>query len=136
MPKKIKNIFGLLVVGIAAVLFGINFLSPGRPPAPPKYSWEFLQIEEQADGIPRVSVQFWAGNKPRTVGTFEGSCSASREDLLPNELEKVVCWYAGGGTEIGLFREGERFVVKRGDLDEGSAEVAGLRGNFEALFEF
>lgn len=135
MPKKIKNISALLIVGVAALLFGIKFFNPGDVSTPPEHSWEFLQIEEQADGIPRVSVQLWVQDKPRTVGTFEGSCATSYEDLLPGETEKVVCWYAGGGTEIGLFSEGGRFVVKRGDVDEGSAEVPGFRGNFNTLFE-
>lgn len=126
----IAGVVGLIVV--AAVLMGGG--DTATVGVVPEYRFEFMTIEEQADGIPRTSVQLWVRDTPRSVGTFEGSCAASKEDLLPGEIEKVVCWYAGGGSEIGIFSEQGGYVVKVGSLDEGSAETAGFRGAFNNLF--
>ncbi len=126
----IAAVIGLVVVA-ALFLRGGDLESAGSLP---EYRFEFMSVEEQADGIPRTSVQLWVRDTPRSVGTFEGSCAASKDDLLPGEIERVVCWYAGGGSEIGIFNEGGEHVVKVGSLDEGSAETAGFRGAFKKLF--
>ena len=91
-----------------------------------------LGIDEQT-GMPKTKVGLVANGKEHNIGTFGGSCAQQVSDLLPNEKEKVVCWWAGGGQEIGLFDEGGKTVVKVGDVDEGSAETEGFRGNFQTL---
>lgn len=88
-----------------------------------------LGIDEKT-GMPKTQVGLIANGKEHDIGTFGGSCKQQVSDPLPNEKEKVVCWFAGGGQEIGLFDEGGRTVVKVGDVDEGSAETEGFRGNF------
>lgn len=131
--KKVVGIVGVIGLLVVAALY---LRGGGKEGAgvPPEYRFEFLTAREQVDGIPRMSVQIWTGNTPRSVGTFEGSCAASKEDLLPGEIEKVVCWYAGGGSEIGIFSEQGEYVVKVGSVDEGSSETAGFRGAFKNLF--
>jgi len=75
--------------------------------------------------------------KKYAIGEYIGSCSEigdSNWTLLENELTGVICWWAGGGNEIGIFKENGELVVKEGELDEGNAEIEGFRGNFKTLF--
>lgn len=73
----------------------------------------------------------------RVVGTYPGSCSIVEDSswpLLENELTGVICWFAGGGSEVGVFYEDGKRVVKVGALEEGTAETEGFRGDFETAF--
>lgn len=87
-------------------------------------------------GAPLTMVALRVNGEQRAIGVYDGSCAVIEESqwqLMENEVSGVICWFAGGGKEIGVFREGEQFVVKEGDVDEGSAETEGFRGNFKAL---
>lgn len=87
-------------------------------------------------GAPLTSVTLRANGVQRNIGTYEGTCfviEGSAWQLLPGEKSGVICWWAGGGTEIGVFEENGKLVVKTGDVDEGTAEGGGVRGNFTAL---
>ena len=53
--------------------------------------------------------------------------------LYESEKTGVICWWAGGGSDIGIFEEGGKLVLKVGSLDEGSAEIPGFRGNFQTI---
>lgn len=102
------------------------------------WSFEELKPENEADA-PRTAVMLLEGEADRkhNVGTYDGSCSvieASAWTLLENEKTGVICWWAGGGKEIGVFEEDGKLVVKVGELEEGNEEVDGFRGNFELLF--
>lgn len=97
-------------------------------------NWTFADKGEDAQGIPQTEVSF----NGRVVGTYQGSCSeisGTSWQLLPGELSGVICWYAGGGKEVGFFaNEGGGYDVMVGDLDEGSAESSPVRGNFKTAF--
>jgi len=100
-------------------------------------AWKFKDKGESTTGAPRTEVTLATNGKSYVVGTYDGSCAVvdgQSWKLLSNERSGVICWFAGGGVEIGVFEEGGGFVVKQGSLDEGDAENAGLRGGFKALF--
>jgi hypothetical protein len=99
------------------------------------YHWDFSSATSSDQAMPRTKVSIVFGQEVRTIGTYSGSCSEMDTDLLPDEESKVVCWFAGGGNEIGVFNENGVKVVKVGDLDEGSAEEAGFRGNFKTVLD-
>jgi hypothetical protein len=100
-----------------------------------EYRFVMEQATSSNEVMPRTTVSIAFGKEVRAIGTFDGSCSEMDTDLLPNEESKVVCWFAGGGNEIGVFGESGVRVVKVGDLDEGSAEVDGFRGNFKTVLD-
>jgi hypothetical protein len=99
------------------------------------YAWVFNDLGADELGMPRTEVSIIADAKEHKLGTFDGTCSEQAADLLPGEQEKVVCWWAGGGKEIGTFEEGGKTVVKVGDVDEGDPETGGFRGNFQMVLE-
>lgn len=99
------------------------------------YLWSFVAKGENAEsGAPITNVSLIVNNMPRFLGEFQGSCSVvSKEQLLENEKTAAVCWFAGGGDELGVFDEGGKVVVKRGVQDEGTAEDGGFRGDFKTI---
>ncbi len=103
----------------------------------PTYSWTFKNKGEKKDtGAPLTEVSLTAGGSTRVIGTYEGSCSVIDNKswkLLPGEKTGVICWFAGGGSEIGVFEESGSVVVKVGSVDEGDAETAGTRGSFKTV---
>jgi len=140
-----KYFIGLVALAIIAA--GLYFY-PQRTDAPetttktpdsqitkePSYQWVFTD-ESTDDIMPQTRVSLAIDTQEYVIGIYTGTCSEIDSDLLPNEKSKVVCWYAGGGNEIGIFDEDGTTVVKVGDLDEGSAEIAGFRGNFKTVLE-
>ena len=105
------------------------------------YTWEFVEGGvATTTGIPKTAVILKVGSKVYSAGTYDGTCfdvtaTTSAWTLLPDESAAAICWWAGGGTELGVFTENGKQVVKKGELDEGSDEVAGTRGNFVTQFE-
>jgi len=97
------------------------------------YAWVFTELEPDQTGMPQTAVALMTGGKAYEIGTFDGTCSEQESDLLAGQKEKVVCWWAGGGKEIGVFNEGGKVLVKVGDVDEGDLETGGFRGNFKTV---
>lgn len=135
---NIRTLIGV-VAAVAVVAGGFYFfggqaMSPTLSPQNPQsFDWTFRELPEQ-EGIPQTEVSL----NGRVVGTYQGSCAeieGSGWTLVAGEQSGVICWFAGGGKEIGVFAvESGGFEVMEGDLDEGSAEVAGMRGNFRILY--
>jgi len=101
----------------------------------PYFDWTFT-VKPEVQGMPQTAVQLSSNGHVYDLGTYTGSCSRigdSSWPLVVGEVDGAICWYAGGGDEIGIFKEGVNFVVKKGVLDEGSAETPGVRGNFTTL---
>ncbi|MEK7098734.1 MAG: hypothetical protein AAB908_02420 [Patescibacteria group bacterium] len=101
------------------------------------YSWNFEELGEDS-GVPRTEVALKVGPDYHTIGTYTGTCfdmKGSSWKMDANEIAGAVCWWAGGGQEIGVYNENGRIVVKVGDLDEGTAETGGFRGNFKTVLE-
>jgi hypothetical protein len=98
-------------------------------------SWTFAEAGEK-DGIPQTQVSFAVDAKVTVVGTFEGHCAdmkGSAWTMRDGATAGAVCWFAGGGTEIGAFHENGKYVIKTAVLDEGTAETAGVRGELVTL---
>lgn len=101
------------------------------------FTWDFEVLGEER-GVPMTEVALKAGADYHTIGKYTGTCfdmKGSSSKMDTHEVAGAVCWYAGGGTEIGVFKEGDKHIVKVGDLDEGTAEHSGFRGNFKTVFE-
>ncbi|MFZ2594096.1 MAG: hypothetical protein WAX38_04970 [Minisyncoccia bacterium] len=105
--------------------------------------WRFVDAGVTDEVIPHTEVFATIRGTEASLGVYSGSCFENELALntpehasnkkLPNQIASVVCWYAGGGNEIGIFKDGEDVVVRVGDVDEGSAEVDGFRGNFQEI---
>ena len=103
-------------------------------------TWEFEEVgTDEETGAPETRVIMKVEGDSTDLGTYEGSCSeikGSSWSLVEGEVSGVICWFAGGGTEIGVFEEANgSLVVKKGVLDEGSAEEPGMRGGFSLMFK-
>jgi hypothetical protein len=97
----------------------------------PKIDWSFEKSGD-LDIAPKSKVTLTFNGKSSDVGTYSGVCSPVT-DLLPDEVSAVLCWWAGAGDEIGVFKNGESYVVKTGSQGEGDAQSPGFRGDFEIL---
>ena len=93
------------------------------------YEWRFADRGEQ-DGIPQTQVTLVANGRLHVIGTYQGTCGEQEGDYLEYETSKVICWYAGGGHEVGVFEEPGQTVVRVGEVDEGASGIPGFRGNF------
>lgn len=106
----------------------------------PQWQWQFDSAgEDPQTGIPKTNVTLKNGGTSYSIGATEGTCfdiAQSDWKLLTDqgELAGAICYWAGGGSEIGVFSEDGNAVVKIGDVDEGTAETPGVRGNFRTLF--
>lgn len=102
------------------------------------FSWNITELGEHASapGIPRTGVTLTSGGKTYPIGEFNGSCAeidGTSWPLVEGEKTGVICWWAGGGDEVGVFEENGKLVIKVGQLDEGSAEIPGFRGDFRTI---
>lgn len=104
-----------------------------------QWQWEFQPLGEDETGAPKTNVSLRNGETSYAIGALQGSCfdvATSEWQLLSaeGEIAGAICWWAGGGTEVGVFSEDGRAVVKLGQVDEGTAEGGGMRGGFQTLF--
>lgn len=136
----------ILLIALGALGYGFYAYAPGEDSLEQanavhggenRFEWTFEQKGEDATGVPSTAVTLWRGDAIYAAGTYAGTCSVIEESawkLYEGELSGVICWFAGGGNEIGVFQENDSYVVKVGELDEGSAEEPGFRGHFQTLF--
>lgn len=105
----------------------------------PKLTWSFVDVgDDTVRGIPHTEVTVAMNDKKYNAGTYEGNCTDIKNSswqLVAGEEAGAICWWAGGGVELGIFEEAGHLVIKKGLLDEGGAETPGIRGNFETLLE-
>lgn len=106
------------------------------------YVWEFKEFSpaREVDGryfAPRTRVILKTDGNSYDLGVQEGNCSQINTGwtLLPNEIDGVICYHAGFGNEVGIFKENNELVVKQGVIEEGTPEDGGLRGGFKVLFK-
>jgi len=132
----------LIVAGLVAVLLVGWYVSQLRETDTPEvggYQWQMTELGESTTipGMPRTNVALAYEGETYPVGEYDGACfvmNGSGWTLLEDEVSGVICWWAGGGKEIGIFEEDNSLVVKEGELDEGSAEIPGFRGDWKTLF--
>ena len=104
----------------------------------PRWSFESVQSSNEAD-IPTTKVTLAIGDKMYDAGTYQGTCAEVGEGasaslpLQENEVSAAFCYYAGAGDEIGIFSEGNRYVLKHGEYQEPSGEGGEFRGNLTTI---
>lgn len=133
----------LSIVVLLAVLIGGGYWwyqnARVEPPPTMEFSWELEDLGENPESFaPETKVALRGGESVYVIGTYTGTCLPVDETSWTqdeNEVAALICWWAGGGKEIGVFVEKGKYVVKEGDLDEGSAETPAFRGNFKTLLE-
>ena len=115
--------------------------STEMPPAtspPISIDWNFVDSTKVGDDFsgPSTEVSIVINRNEYYIAGVAGSCFVIEDsdwELYPGETTGVICWWAGGGTEIGIFEEGGELIVKTGVIDEGTAETEGFRGGFRIL---
>lgn len=99
-----------------------------------EFTWVFVDRGvERESGAPTTNVSVKFGGVEKQLGIYVGNCFAiagSAWELMPGEVSGAICYWAGGGKEIGIFEEGGTLVIKEGEIEEGTAEEPGFRGNF------
>lgn len=103
------------------------------PEAPVNPAVWTLQDQPEKEGIPQTAVMLSYNGVSHLLGTHAGSCFLIEEsgwELLSEEETGVICYFAGGGVELGVFNRNNVLTVEQGVVDEGSAEVSGFRGDF------
>jgi hypothetical protein len=134
MNKIISSVIILVVVIVVGVL-ALTFYKGDN--SEKELSWKLVDAGmEESISAPKTSVVLSVDGKDQEIGTYIGSCfdiADSSWALLENEKTGVICYWAGGGKEIGVFEENNKLIIKTGDLEEGSEETPGFRGNFIEL---
>lgn len=143
----------LLLLGVLLIAAGVYFLtkdeefdalkSPELPQAAvveeevqPVFAWRFVEEGEGEYGAPNTRVFVSVDGIETDLGVTTGSCSeVAPEQLLENEVSGTLCWWAGGGTEFGVFKSASGYELRKGDQEEGTAESEGFRGNFKTVLE-
>ncbi len=139
MNKTLAYVLGVVLV--LALVAGAYYVGTNKAVAPTNErvaapSWEISEVGEDETGAPLSEVSVTYAGETHAFGTQQGSCfeiAASAWELTPGEISGVICWWAGGGVEFGVFVEEGALVVKQGMLDEGTAEEEGMRGSFKTL---
>ena len=137
MQKNVAVAIAGLVI-IAGIVFWAFWAYPPVDEAlRDQFSWTFLDlgVDPQLQK-PKTQVLLRVAGVDIPVGIYEGSCfniKGSSWEYLPGEVAGAICWWAGGGHEIGVFEELGALALKEGIIDEGTADGGGFRGNFKPL---
>lgn len=105
------------------------------------FKWTIEELGEDEDFIPVGMVALdvaGAVNEHYDLGKFSGQCfeiGDSGWDFVENEISGVICWWAGGGQEVGIFESNGKFEIRKGDIGEGGTDAEGVRGNFRTIFQ-
>lgn len=126
-----------LWIVIALVVIGLIIYAVQRSGNSVDVAWSYQEkTPEPVTGAPLVQVTATINDIEYDAGTYNGTCVEIEKVNLPaDEVAGIVCWWAGFGDEIGVFTEGEKIVVKHGEIQEGDEGAAPTRGNFTTLFE-
>jgi hypothetical protein len=118
-------------------------VTPVSPGALPPISWLTTEgVYDESLSMPHTEVSLKIGCPegmspctPRIVkaGTFAGSCNVIEHMQSENQLTGILCWFGGGGDEIGVFEENGAFVLKRGEVGESTPGAPAFRGNFTTI---
>lgn len=137
MKTALIAVVALLVAATAWVWYK-NMQTPlVTEPLREEFAWSFVDRGVDAEaGVPKTDVALRIRGIDIPLGTYEGNCfsiAGSQWPLLQGEVAGAICYFAGGGTEIGVFEEAGQLVLKKGVVEEGDAENPGFRGNFETF---
>lgn len=125
MKTTIWVLVTLLVAGGAyAALRGLPADRDGNDPRGDReFTWRVEDAPDHEDTMPRQTVFLETGGRTYRAGESMG-CNIRLDDLEANEITRQTCWFAGGGDEYGVFREGGAHVLKRRWVQEtGGLEI-------------
>lgn len=97
--------------------------------------WTF-QEQPEKEGVPQTEVTLSYNGVSHVLGVHAGSCFLIEESgwvMLAQEETGVICYFAGFGTELGVFNRDGVITVEQGFVEEVSAELEGSRGNFTII---
>lgn len=126
-----------LIIAGAVIWYERTHTQADTGPLASEFTWSFTDLGVDAStSVPKTDVALAIAGVNVRLGIFEGNCFAvagSQWPLLQGELSGAICYWAGGGKEVGVFQDGNKLVLKEGDIDEGSDDSPGVRGNFTPL---
>ena len=100
-------------------------------------AWTYQTIENKESGEFKTKVFLLTQGKKYDTGTYAGTCNQiDSTQLTDGEVSAVLCWFAGHGDEVGVFKDANGYTVKHGEVQEGAAEDKGFRGNFTEILSF
>ncbi len=121
-------LIGFILVAVGTIVFVHDTAAPTAMGGDGPYQWRF--VDWSSDEKPQTQVTLVTNGGAHVIGIYNGSCAVMEDDYVEYEVSKVVCWFAGGGHEIGVFEEPGQVVVRVGEVDEGASGIPGFRGNF------
>ena len=105
--------------------------------AVPVYNWIVSDSGSRShSGAPLINVSLSLNGKEYSIGTYEGACAeigVPEWPLLGGEKAGIACWFENAGTEIGVFEEQGRLVLKKAPLAVGADGSSITRGAFEMI---
>lgn len=123
----------IFIVALVIIAGGISFyFATHKNTVPevvtpnPEFDWRVIEGD----------VTLLSEGKEYPIGNYQGNCTimaSTSWKLLPGEISGVICYFAGGGQELAIFKEGGKYMLKDGVLEEPTDESQGLRGNFRTL---
>lgn len=133
MPTEQKQGYGLsigiilLVVVALIAWFGYNSVrsqSIVDETLREQFLWTLVPTQpDPTTPGPRTNVNLKIAEVNMPLGTFNGTCElvdGKTQALLQGELSGVVCRSGDTGVELGIFKENEQLVLKRGEITSGS----------------
>lgn len=97
--------------------------------------WSFDEVEKnESTGLPQTKVTAKVHGEKYDAGTYSGTCvERKKEELLEGQISGVLCYAAGFGDEVGVFKDARDYTLQVGEVQEPSAEGPEFRGNFRVL---
>ncbi|MFA5876760.1 MAG: hypothetical protein WC880_00140 [Candidatus Paceibacterota bacterium] len=103
----------------------------------PVYNWIVSDSgSKNSSGAPLMNVAVSLNRKEYFVGAYAGACAeigVPEWPLFEGEKAGIACWFETTGTEIGVFDEQGRLVLKKALLSVGADGSSITRGAFEIL---
>ncbi len=89
-----------------------------------QFTWSLVPAQpDPATPGPRTTINLRITDVSMPLGTYAGNCQivdGKSQALLEGELSGVVCITGETGVEIGIFKENEQLVLKKGEIASGS----------------
>ena len=104
-------------------------------PLTEEFTWSFID-RGVVSSTPQTDVGLSIAGVNVPLGTFAGTCTAlagSSWPFLAGEISGAVCMASSTGTEIGVFEERGKLILKEGTIAGGDAASPGQRSNFIPL---
>lgn len=125
MKTTIWVLVTLLVAGGAYAALGRTPANrdTSAPREDRQFTWRVEDAPDHEDTMPKQIVFLESGGRAYKAGESMG-CNIRLDNLEPNEVTRQTCWFAGGGDEYAVFRDGDAYLLKRRWVQEtGGPEI-------------